>query len=189
MLKGSKTEKNLLKAFAGESQARNRYTKYASVAKKEGYVQIANIFLETAGNEYEHAKLFFEKLEGGPLEITATYPAGKVGNTLENLEQAAEGEHEEHSDIYPEFAKEAREEGFENIALLFERIATIEKNHEERYRKLYDNIKSNKVFEREEILVWTCLECGFEVKGKNAPKICPVCAHPQGYYQLKAENY
>lgn len=189
MIKGTKTEKNLLKAFAGESQARNRYTRFASIARKEGFEQIANIFMETAANEYEHASLFFKKLEGGPVTITATYPAGKVGTTLENLKQALESEQEEHEVLYPEFAKEAREEGFEDIALLFERIATIEDHHAQRYQKLYDNVKNKRVFAKDTPQVWVCLECGYEVKSNKAPEICPACAHPQSFYQLKCENY
>ncbi|MGI6324536.1 MAG: rubrerythrin [Bacilli bacterium] len=189
MIKGTKTEKNLLKAFAGESQARTRYTKFASVARKEGFEQIANLFIETANNEYEHATLFFNHLEGGPVEITATYPAGKVGTTLENLAQAANGEQEEHAVLYPEFAKVAREEGFNDIANLFEKIATIERNHEIRYRKLYDNVRTNKVFQKDIPQIWQCLECGYQVEGTAAPEICPVCSHPQSFYQLKCENY
>lgn len=189
MIKGTKTEQNLLKAFAGESQARSRYMRFASVAKKEGYEQIAAIFQETADNEYQHASQFFKKMEGGPVEITATYPAGRIGTTLENLEQAAEGEHEEHAELYPEFARVAREEGFEDIAKLFEDIATIEKEHEDRYRHLYENIKQGKVFNRQEKKVWVCRICGYEVNDNEPPHVCPVCAHPQAHYQLKAENY
>jgi len=189
MIKGTQTEKNLLKAFAGESQARTRYTKFASAARKEGFEQIANIFIETANNEYEHATLFFKKLEGGSIEITATYPAGVVGTTLENLKHAAEGEQEEHEVLYPEFAKIARNEGFEDVAILFEKISTIEKSHESRYRKLYENVKNDKVFEKKESYKWQCLECGYEVEGTKAPKVCPVCAHSQGFYQMKCENY
>jgi rubrerythrin len=189
MIKGTKTEQNLLKAFAGESQARNRYTMYASKARKEGYEQIAAIFLETAENEREHASLFYKKLEGGPVEITATFPAGNIGTTLENLEYGASGENEEWTELYPEFAKVAKEEGFNDIAVLFEKIATIEKSHEERYRKLYDNLKNDKVFKREEEEEWVCRECGYVHKGKEAPTICPVCAHPQAFYQLKVELF
>ena len=189
MLKGTKTEQNLLKAFAGESQARNRYTMFASQARKEGYQQIAAIFEETAGNELEHAKLFFKKLEGGDVEITASYPAGKVGMTFENLREAAKGEHLEFEVIYQEFASTARVEGFEDIAELFEKIATIEKEHEDRYRKLYQNVKNNKVFEKDEEVEWVCRECGYVHKGTASPEICPVCAHPQAYYQLKPNNY
>jgi rubrerythrin len=162
---------------------------YASKAKKEGYEQIAAIFLETAGNEYEHATLFYKKLEGGEVEITASYPAGDIGSTLENLEYAAGGEHDEWSVLYPEFAKTAQEEGFNDIAELFTKIATIEKRHEERYRKLYDNVKNGLVFEREEEVEWVCRECGYVHKGTSAPDVCPVCSHPQSFYQLLEENY
>ena len=189
MIKGTRTEQNLLKAFAGESQARNRYTMYASVARKEGYEQIGALFLETAENEREHASLFYKKLEGGSVEITATYPAGDIGKTIENLEYGANGEHEEWSIIYPGFAKVAREEGFEDVAKLFEKIATIENAHEGRYRKLYDNIKNNKVFTRDEEVEWVCRECGYVHKGTSAPEICPVCSHPKSFYQLNNENY
>lgn len=189
MLKGSKTEQNLLKAFAGESQARNRYTMYASKAKKEGFEQISAIFLETANNEYEHATLFYKKLEGGVVEINASYPAGNIGTTLENLEFAASGEKEEATILYPEFAKVAREEGFNDIARLFDLISTIEAHHEERYRKLYNNIKEDKVFNRDEEVEWVCRECGYVHKGTSAPTVCPVCAHEQSFYQLNVENY
>lgn len=189
MLKGTKTEQNLLKAFAGESQARNRYTMYASTAKKEGFEQIAAIFLETAENEREHASLFYKKLEGGAVQITADYPAGDIGTTLQNLEFAANGEKDEATVLYPEFARTAREEGFEDIARLFERISTIEARHEERYRKLHDNVENNKVFVKDEEVEWVCRECGYVHKGTSAPEICPVCAHPQAYYQVKADNY
>jgi rubrerythrin len=189
MIKGTKTEQNLLKAFAGESQARNRYTMYSAKAKKEGYEQIAAIFLETADNEREHASLFYKKLEGGEVEITASYPAGDIGSTLENLEYAANGEHAEATLIYPEFAKTAREEGFEDIATLFELISTIEEQHEKRYRKLHENVKNNEVFDRVSECVWVCRECGYVHHGKSAPEVCPVCAHPQGFYQLLVENY
>lgn len=189
MIRGTKTEQNLLKAFAGESQARNRYTMYASKAKKEGFEQIASIFLETAENEREHASLFYKKLEGGEVEITASYPAGDIGTTLENLEYAANGEHDEWSVLYPEFAKVAKEEGFNDIAVLFTKIATIEKTHQERYSVLHDNVKNNVVFEKDEEVEWVCRECGYVHKGKKAPEICPVCAHPQAFYQLKVENY
>lgn len=189
MLKGTKTEQNLLKAFAGESQARNRYTMYASQARKDGFEQIGAIFLETAENEREHASLFYKKLEGGAVEITATYPAGNIGNTLENLEFGANGEHEEWSIIYPEFAKVAKEEGFPDVAKLFENIATIEATHEERYRKLYDNVKNNKVFTKEIEMEWVCRECGYVYKGIEAPVICPTCAHPQSFYQLRVNLF
>lgn len=189
MIKGTKTEQNLLKAFAGESQARNRYSIYASKAKKDGYEQIAAIFLETAANEYEHASLFYKKLEGGAVQITADYPAGDLGTTLENLEYAANGEHDEATSIYPEFAKVAREEGFDDIAELFERISTIEARHEARYRKLYENVKNNEVFDRVSECEWVCRECGYVHIGTSAPEVCPVCAHPQSFYQLNVENY
>jgi rubrerythrin len=189
MIKGSITEQNLLKAFAGESQARNRYTMYASVARKEGYEQIAAIFLETADNEREHASLFYKKLEGGVVEITATYPAGNIGTTLENLEFGASGENEEWTTIYPEFAKIAKEEGFNDVAVLFTNISTIEKTHEERYRKLLNNIKNDKVFKSSNEVEWVCRECGYVHKGTEAPKICPVCSHLQSFYQLKVETY
>ena len=189
MVKGTRTEQNLLKAFAGESQARNRYTMYASIARKEGYEQIAAIFLETAQNEYEHATLFYKKLEGGEVEITASYPAGDRGNTLQNLEYAANGEHHEYDSLYPEFARIAREEGFEDIAVLFEKIALIEHHHEMRYRRLYDNVANNKVFSRDETVEWVCRECGNVHTGTDAPEVCPVCSHAQSYYQLNNENY
>lgn len=189
MLKGSKTEQNLLKAFAGESQARNRYSIYGSKAKKEGFEQIAAIFLETASNEYEHATLFYKKLEGGAVEITAAYPAGDFGTTLQNLEFAANGEHDEATAIYPAFAKTAREEDFDDVVELFERISTIEAHHEARYRKLYENVKNNQVFKRSEEVEWVCRECGFVHKGTSAPEVCPVCTNAQSFYQLNVENY
>lgn len=176
-LKGSKTEANLLAAFAGESQARNKYTFYASQAKKEGYVQIANIFEETAKNEKEHAKMWFKLANGG------------IGKTLDNLIDAAAGENYEWTDMYATFAKEAREEGFESIAKLFEGVAAIEKSHEERYLKLAENLKKGIVFSREGDVVWICSNCGHLHIGKEAPKVCPVCAHPQSYFEIKAENY
>jgi rubrerythrin len=189
MLKGTKTEQNLLKAFAGESQARNRYTIYAAKAKKEGYEQIAAIFLETADNEREHASLFYKKLEGGSVEITADYPAGDLGTTLENLEYAANGEHDEATKLYPLFAKIAREEGFNDIAELFELIATIEARHEQRYHKLHANVKNNEVFDRVSETEWVCRECGYVHIGTSAPEVCPVCSHGQSFYQLNVENY
>lgn len=189
MIKGTKTEQNLLKAFAGESQARNRYTMYASVARKEGYEQIAAIFLETAENEREHASLFYKKLEGGAVEIMATYPAGNIGKTLDNLQFGASGEHEEWESIYPEFAKVAREEGFEDVARLFDNIATIEKHHEERYKKLLENVQNNKVFTEDQEVEWVCRECGYVHKGASAPEVCPVCSHTQAFYQLNVANY
>jgi rubrerythrin len=189
MLKGSKTEQNLLKAFAGESQARNRYTMYASKAKKEGYEQIAAIFLETAENEREHASLFYKKLEGGNVEITASYPAGDIGSTLENLNFAATGEYEEWSELYPKFARIAKEEGFNDVSGLFERIATIEKRHEERYRELYENVEKCNVFKKGEEVEWVCRECGYVHKGTTAPETCPVCSHAQAFYQVLNERY
>lgn len=189
MIKGTKTEQNLLKAFAGESQARNRYTMYASIAQKAGFEQIAAIFRETADNELQHAKLFYKKLEGGEVEITAGYPAGVIGDTLFNLEAAANGENDEAEKIYPEFAKVAREEGFEDVAVLFEKIAKIEKHHHERYLKLHDNVKNGKVFAKDTDVVWVCRECGNIHYGSEAPEVCPVCSHPQAFYQLNCENY
>ena len=177
-LKGSQTEKNLAKAFAGESQARNKYTYFASKAKKEGYEQIAAIFLETAENEKEHAKMWFKYLEGG-----------EVKSTAENLKAAAEGENFEWTDMYKEFAKVAREEGFDKIAFEFEAVAKIEKEHEERYRALLDKVEGGKVFIAEDVVVWKCRNCGHIHVGKEAPKICPVCAHPQAYFELRAKNF
>ncbi len=188
-LKGTKTEKNLLASFAGESQARTRYTYFSSVAKKEGYVQISNIFMETAENEKEHAKRFFKYLQGGMVEITATYPAGVIGTTIENLTASAEGENEEWTVLYPEAAKTAREEGFEEIAVQFEEIAKVEKEHEYRYKKLLENIKTGKVFKRDEEQEWKCNNCGYVYKGKGAPELCPACKHPQAYFQIKENNY
>ncbi|MEI8115153.1 MAG: rubrerythrin family protein [Bacteroidia bacterium] len=188
-LAGSQTEKNLLKAFAGESQARNRYEFFAKVAIKEGLEQIAALFFETAVNERSHAKQFFKHLEGRMVEITATYPAGKIGTTLENLKAAADGENEEWTELYPEFGRIAEEEGFGRIALLFRSIAKIEKAHEERYRKLYQNLENGKVFEREGKVVWKCRVCGFLHEGLKAPMKCPVCEHPQAYFEIEAENY
>ena len=188
-LKGTKTEKNLLASFAGESQARNRYTYFASVAKKEGYEQIAAIFLETADNEKEHAKRFFKLLEGGELEITASYPAGVVGDTVANLEASAGGENLEWTKLYKEAEDTARAEGFEEIAVQFKEIAEVEEEHEKRYRKLLKNIKEDKVFKRENKVKWHCRNCGYVHEGKEAPKVCPACQHPQAYYELLAENY
>ncbi len=188
-LKGTKTEKNLLTAFAGESQARNRYTFFASQAKKEGYVQIAKIFEETANQEKEHAKRLFKFLEGGEVEITASFPAGKIGTTLENLKASAEGENHEHTEMYPEFAKVAREEGFEEIAKVLEAIAVAEAQHEKRYRRLAENIEKGLVFKRDEEVVWRCQNCGYLHKGKEAPEACPACAHPQAHFELLCENY
>ena len=188
-LAGSQTEKNLLKAFAGESQARNRYEFFAKVAIKEGLEQIAALFLETAVNERSHAKQFFKHLEGRMVEITATYPAGKIGTTLENLKAAADGENEEWTELYPEFGRIAEEEGFGRIALLFRSIAKIEQAHEARYRKLYQNLEEGKVFQREGKVVWKCIVCGFLHEGLKAPMKCPVCEHPQAYFEIEAENY
>ncbi len=191
-LKGSKTEKNLLKAFAGESQARNRYTYYSSVAKKEGYEQISAIFQETADNEKEHAKIFFEHLQdsnGILVEITAEYPAGKIGTTQENLLSAAEGEHLEWGTIYPEFEKIARKEGFNEIADSFKEISEVEEKHEDRYRKLLDNVKKNQVFKKDEVVKWKCRNCGYVHTGREAPKKCPACKHPQAFYEIFTENY
>ena len=188
-LKGTKTEQNLLKAFAGESQARNRYTYFASVAKKEGYRQIEAIFLETAENEKEHAKKFFKFLEGGPVEITATYPGGIISTTLENLKAAADGENEEHTELYPEFARVAREEGFDKVALAFDFIAKVEVEHENRYRKLIENIEKGLVFRKEEATRWKCRNCGYVHTGKEAPELCPACAHPQEHFEVKESNY
>ncbi|MFP4660769.1 MAG: rubrerythrin [Halanaerobiales bacterium] len=188
-LKGSKTEANLLKAFAGESQARNRYTYYASVANKEGYKQIEAIFLETARNEKEHAKRFFKFLEGGMVEITASYPAGIIGTTEENLEASAEGEHEEYTELYPEFARVAEEEGFPAVAVAFKKIAEVEVEHEKRFLKLLANLREEKVFKREEVVRWKCDNCGYVHEGKEAPKKCPACVHPQKFFELKETNY
>jgi len=190
-LKGTKTAENLLKSFAGESQARNRYTYFASVAKKEGYEQISAIFLETAENEKEHAKVFFKYLNeiNEPLEINASYPAGKIGNTKENLLAAANGEKEEWEILYKEFEKIAREEGFEKIAESFKEIAEVEEKHEERYRKLLKNIEENKVFKKDKIVKWKCRNCGYIHEGEEAPEICPACSHPQSYYEIFEETY
>lgn len=188
-IKGSETEKNLLKAFAGESQARNRYTYFASEAKKEGFEQISALFLETAENEKEHAKIFFKFLQGGMLEITAMYPAGKIGKTAENLLEAAEGEKAEWGTIYPEFEKIARKEGFEEVAKAFKEIAEVEEKHEKRYRKLLENVKNKMVFKKEKVVKWKCRNCGYVHEGKDAPDTCPACKHPQAYYELLEENY
>lgn len=185
-VKGTQTEKDLLKSFAGESQARNRYTYFASKARKEGYRQISDIFTETANQELEHAKRFFSFLEGGAVEITATYPAGKVGTTAENLAAAAGGEHEEWSELYPQFAQTAREEGFETIAKLFENISVAEKQHEKRYRELLEEIENETVFKREEPVVWRCRNCGFLFEGTEPPQTCPACAHPQSHFEVLA---
>lgn len=188
-LKGTKTEKNLLTAFAGESQARNRYTYFAGKARKEGYVQIADVFEETANQEKEHAKRFFKFLEGGEVEISGAFPAGVIGTTLENLKAAAEGEHHEWSDMYPGFAKVAREEGFEAIAIVFEKISVAEKQHEKRYKDLAANIEVGQVFKRSESVTWRCRNCGYLHEGTEAPEMCPACAHPQAHFELLGENW
>ena len=188
-IKGTRTEQNLLKSFAGESQARSRYTFFASVAKKEGYEQIAGVFMETAEQEKEHAKRFFKFLEGGMVEITACYPAGVIGTTMENLAAAADGENEEWADLYPAFADIAEEEGFKNIAVAFRMIAKVEAEHERRYRKLLANLTEGKVFEKDEAIFWQCRNCGYIYIGQHAPVKCPVCAHPQAYFELKSSNY
>jgi len=188
-LKGTQTEKNLLAAFAGESQARNRYTYFASEAKKAGYEQIAAIFLDTADNEKEHAKMFFSLLEGGDVEIVAAYPAGVVGDTAANLAAAAAGERMEWTAIYKDFAAVAKQEGFPQVAAVFTEIAEVEEQHEKRYLKLLENVQNGKVFEKDEEVEWRCRNCGYVHKGKSAPKTCPACRHPQAYYEVKAENY
>lgn len=188
-IKGTQTEQNLLKAFAGESQARSRYTMFASIAKKEGFEQIAAIFLETAEQEYTHAKKFFRYLEGGMVEITASYPAGVEGTTAENLKAAAEGENEEWTELYPHFADIADAEGFSNIAAAWRKIAAVEKGHEERYSKLYERVSKGEVFKREEEVYWQCRECGHIHYGKEAPKACPTCAHPQSFFEVMKSNY
>ncbi|MFH1692129.1 MAG: rubrerythrin [Candidatus Omnitrophota bacterium] len=188
-IKGTKTENNLLKAFAGESQARNRYTYFASAAKKEGYEQICGIFLETAENEKEHAKVFFKYLEGGDVEITAAYPAGAIKDTKTNLTEAADGEKVEWSVLYTNFAKDAKDEGFEEVAKSFEQIAKVEKHHEARYRKLIENISKQEVFKKKDSVKWHCRNCGYVVEGSTAPDQCPACKHPQAYYEVLAQNY
>jgi rubrerythrin len=189
ILKGSETEKNLLKAFAGESQARNRYAYFSSQAKKEGYEQIAWLFADTADNEKEHAKRFFTFLQGGDLEIGATFPAGVIGTTAENLKAAADGEHMEWGTLYPDFAEVAEKEGFPDIAKVFRMIAVAETGHEKRYRALLANIEKNRVFKRDASTKWRCRNCGYVHEGPEAPAECPACAHPQSYYELPAENY
>ncbi len=188
-IKGSKTEKNLLAAFAGESQARNRYTFFASVARKEGFEQIAAIFLETADNEKEHAKRFFKFLEGGIAEITASFPAGRIGTTAENLEAAAAGENEEWSKLYPGFATAADEEGFKDVADAFRTIARVEVEHEKRYLKLLENVRQGKVFKKDNTTVWKCRNCGYHHTGAAAPDVCPACLHPGSFFEVLAENY
>lgn len=188
-VKGTQTEKNLLKAFAGESQARNRYTYFSGQARKDGFVQIADIFAETADQEKEHAKRFFGFLEGGIVEITASFPAGKIGTTLENLLAAADGEHEEHTMLYPEFARVARAEGFEAVAMVFEKVSVAEKQHEKRYRDLAANIQAGRVFKRENKVTWRCRNCGYLHVGEEAPEMCPACAHPKAHFELLGENW
>ncbi len=188
-LKGTKTEKNLLTAFSGESQARNRYTYFASAAKKEGYVQISAIFEETANQEKEHAKRLFKQLEGGELEISAAFPAGVIGSTAQNLEEAAGGENHEWTDMYPSFAKTAREEGFDKIAAMFEAIAVAEKQHERRYRGLLANINNGTVFKKDASVKWFCRNCGYTYEGKEAPNECPSCVHPQAHFEVTCENW
>lgn len=191
-LKGTKTEQCLIKAFAGESQARNRYTFYSSVAKKEGYIQISNIFTQTANNEKEHAEIFFNFLakeyKGEAINLAGDYPVG-LGTTPENLKYAASGEKEESDDVYPSFAKIAEEEGFQEIAIAFKSIAKIEKHHEQRYAKLLENIQNDKVFSKDEEIEWVCDNCGHLHKGKNAPKVCPVCTHPMDYFEVSCDNF
>ncbi len=188
-IKGTRTEQNLLKAFAGESQARNRYTYYAAIAKKEGYEQIAALFTETAENEKEHAKVFYKYLEGGEVEITASYPAGPLGTTAENLLHAAEGELMEWGTLYPDFGQVAEEEGFPKVAESFREIAKVEAFHEARYRKLLANVEEGVVFKRSGTLSWHCRNCGYIHEGPEAPEVCPACVHPKKYYELLAENY
>ncbi|MEA1889408.1 MAG: rubrerythrin family protein [Pseudomonadota bacterium] len=188
-IKGTQTEKNLLISFAGEAQARNRYTFFASKAKKEGLVQIADIFLETANQEKEHAERFFKFLEGGEVEITETFPAGKTGTTLENLRAATAGEEHEWSELYPAFAKVAREEGFTQIAAAFEAISVAEKQHGKRYRDLADNLEAGKVFKRNGKVTWRCRNCGYLHEAEEAPEVCPACLHPRAYFELLGENW
>ena len=188
-LAGSKTEKNLLKSFAGESQARNRYEFFAKVARKEGFQQIANIFEETALQEKSHAKRFFSFLEGNMVEITATYPAGKIGTTIENLKAAADGENEEWTELYPEFAEIAKQEGFKEIAAAWKMIAKVEAEHEKRYRKLLSNIENGAVFKKNGKVYWKCIKCGYIHEGDTAPKTCPACLHPQAYFEVSEDNY
>ncbi|WP_028972836.1 rubrerythrin [Spirochaeta cellobiosiphila] len=188
-VKGTETEKNLLKAFAGESQARMRYTYFSKQAAEDGYHQIAAIFEETANQEKEHAKRFFSFLEGGMLEITAAYPAGKVGTTEENLTEAAAGEHEEWTHLYPSFAKVAAEEGFPMVAKAFENISVSEKQHEKRYNDLLANVKAKKVFKKDNKVMWRCLNCGYILEAEEAPKACPACLFPQSYFEILGENW
>lgn len=188
-IKGTKTEQNLLKAFAGESQARTRYTYFSSVAKKEGLVQISDIFMETAENEKEHAKVFFKYLEGGDVEITASYPAGMIKDTKSNLEEAAAGENMEWTTLYADFAKVAKDEGFPEVARSFEQIAKVERFHESRYRRLNNNLINGEVFKKKVSIKWHCVNCGYIYEGAEAPNECPSCKHPQAYFEVLAENY
>jgi len=188
-LKGTQTEKNLLTAFAGESQARNRYSYFASKAKKEGFVQIAAVFEETANQEKEHAKRFFKFLEGGEVEISGGFPAGRIGTTLENLQAAAEGEHYENTRMYPDFARIARAEGFPEVAAVFEAVAVAESYHERRYRALAANVANNRVFQRDTKVTWRCRNCGYTVEGTAAPAVCAACAHPQAHFEVLAEGF
>jgi len=188
-LKGTKTEKNILTAFAGESQARNRYTYFSSKAKKEGYVQISNIFQETADNEKEHAKRLFKFLEGGEAEISASFPAGVIGSTAENLKASAAGENYEHTTMYPGFARIAKEEGFSEVAEVMMAIAVAEKQHEKRYLDLLENIEKDRVFKRDNPVKWKCNNCGYIYEGEEAPEECPACAHPQAHFELLGENW
>lgn len=188
-IKGTETEKNLLASFAGESQARNRYTYFASAAKKEGFIQVSNIFTETADNEKEHAKRMFKFLEGGTAEITASYPAGKIGATAENLEAAAGGEHEEWTELYPSFARTAKKEGFDKVAEMYEAISVAEKQHEKRYLALLDNIKKDAVLKKDKAVLWRCGNCGYIHKGQEPPEVCPACTHPKNYFEVLAENW
>jgi len=188
-LRGSKTEKNLLAAFAGESQARNRYTYFASKARDEGFEQISAIFLDTADNEKEHAKRFFKFLEGGSVEIVAAYPAGPIGTTAENLRAAADGEYHEHMHLYPDFAKVAEEEGFKEAAAAFKNISKAEISHEKRYRALLANIEGKTVFKKDKVVKWKCRNCGYVHEGTDAPKVCPACLHAQAFFELLGENY
>ncbi len=188
-IKGTQTEKNLLTAFAGESQARNRYTYFASVAKKEGLVQMSKIFEETADQEKEHAKRLFKFLEGGEVEVNAAFPAGVIGTTMENLKAGAGGENYEWTEMYPSFAKTAREERFDSIAAVFEAIAVAEKQHENRYNSLHKNLEAGKVFKKDGVVTWRCLNCGYLHEGKEAPNTCPACAHPQAHFELLGENW
>ena len=188
-VKGTETEKNLLKSFAGESQARNRYTYFAGVARKEGFVQIANIFEETANQEKEHAKRFFKFLEGGELEITASFPAGIISDTATNLKEDAGGEYDEWNNLYPDFAEKAREEGFPEIAAVWDHVCVAEKQHERRYRALLENVQNGTVFKKPKEIVWRCLNCGYLHVGFEAPLVCPACAHPQAHFEVLAENW